>query len=341
MIESLTVAEQQLLIAVSTLQERGEAADTAAIDALAEGYFGIYREVCPSAYGRLVARGLLLCEPGSYALSLVGQPLAARLRAENPRHRYFYDEYFTRCATSRAHAAFCERVYGRDLCQHGMMDMRQLGKLIDVLGLDAGSRVLELGCGNGLVAEHISDATRAHVTGIDTSSVGIRQATERTQAKRSRLAFACGDMRQFDYPLAAFDTAIAIDTLYYVADLELFLARLQPAIVPGGQVAAFVSSWVGAQGDRASLRPDQTPFARALCSLGWAYRTWDFSAQEADHWRLKFQVAAELEADFVAEGNAFLFHKRFIEAEYHQTYVDCGCVSRYLYLAEVPDARTH
>jgi cyclopropane fatty-acyl-phospholipid synthase-like methyltransferase len=104
-------------------------------------------------------------------------------------------EYFTRAETSEAHARFCALVYGRDLCQHGMMDMAQLDALIAALGLGAGSRVLELGCGNGRIAEYISDVTGANVFGVDSSTVGIRQAIERSVAKRDRLAFCAATWR--------------------------------------------------------------------------------------------------------------------------------------------------
>jgi MCRA family len=47
----------------------------------------------------------------------------------NPHHVRFYNEFFARAATSKAHARLCERAYGRDLCQHGMMDMAQLDQI--------------------------------------------------------------------------------------------------------------------------------------------------------------------------------------------------------------------
>ena len=38
-----------------------------------------------------------------------------------------------------------------------------------VLELDETDRVLELGCGNGLITEYISDTAGAHITGLDIS----------------------------------------------------------------------------------------------------------------------------------------------------------------------------
>ena len=38
-----------------------------------------------------------------------------------------------------------------------------------------------------------------------------------------------------------------------------------------------------------------------------------------------------MQAEFEAEGNVYLYQRRWIEAEYHRAYVEPGNVSRYLY----------
>jgi cyclopropane fatty-acyl-phospholipid synthase-like methyltransferase len=67
--------------------------------------------------------------------------------------REFYDKFYAAMATGRAHAEFCERVFGHNLCQHGFADMAQLDAVLDVTGLGPGRRTLDLGCGNGPIAE--------------------------------------------------------------------------------------------------------------------------------------------------------------------------------------------
>ena len=36
----------------------------------------------------------------------------------------FYTRFYRAVATSAANAEYCERVYGRNLCQHGFADLR-------------------------------------------------------------------------------------------------------------------------------------------------------------------------------------------------------------------------
>jgi cyclopropane fatty-acyl-phospholipid synthase-like methyltransferase len=147
----------------------------------------------------------------------------------------FYEQFYRATATSAAHAVLCERAYGRNFAQHGFADIEQMDALIRVAGLMPGSRVLELGCGNGSIAEYISDATGARVTGIDYAPTAIAQARERTLEKADRLSFLTCEMSALPFPPASFDAVIAIDTLYF-ADLDVMLARLRELLAPAGQI---------------------------------------------------------------------------------------------------------
>jgi len=330
----LTEAEKQVLIALAELAARGRPDDGDALEALGRDCFGAYLVNWSSAYSRLARRGILEQRSSGYRIAPAWQALGDLLRAENPRYLYFYDEFFARAQDSQAHAAFCEQVYGRNLCQHGMMDMSQLDMLLDVLDLDKGQRVLELGCGNGMVAEYISDISRAHLVGIDTSAVGIRQAAERTRRKRARLSFLRADMRALPFAAGAFAAAIAIDSAYYAGHLEQWIGWLREVVRGGGHMAVFFSAWARADEPLDRLQPDQNRLAQALKAHSLRYRTWDFTASEIQHWQRKLQAATALRAAFEAEGNAFLYRKRWIEAEYHRPYVEVGRVSRYLYDVE-------
>ena len=48
----------------------------------------------------------------------------------------FYNEFYRRAKESEAHSELCRNVYGQDFCQHGMLDMNQLDKLIEVSRFD-------------------------------------------------------------------------------------------------------------------------------------------------------------------------------------------------------------
>jgi len=87
----------------------------------------------------------------------------------------FYTRYYAAVATSRANAAYCQRLYGLNLCQHGFAEVAHLDQMIGICSLNPQNRLLDLGCGNGLIAEYISDRSGAHVTGIDFIPEAIQQ----------------------------------------------------------------------------------------------------------------------------------------------------------------------
>jgi hypothetical protein len=116
-----------------------------------------------------------------YSITEAGNAYLDAVRGED------FGEGLLRIDDSKAYSRFCELVYGTDLCQFSMVSMDQLAKLIELLDLDAGSRVLDLGCSVGRITEHISDATGAHVTGLDFAAPAIRRAQERTRDKNQRL----------------------------------------------------------------------------------------------------------------------------------------------------------
>jgi hypothetical protein len=45
--------------------------------------------------------------------------------------RDWYTRYYQATKTSRAYAAFCQRVFGQDWSQHGFADMDQIARLLD------------------------------------------------------------------------------------------------------------------------------------------------------------------------------------------------------------------
>jgi SAM-dependent methyltransferase len=329
----LSEAEKQVLIAVLELTEKNESPDRERLEKLACEYFRQYRVDWAGAFDSLADQGLLTGDGDGYSLTEQGQAQARPLRQARPALWYWYSNYYAAMKHSQAHAAFCERVYGKNLCQHGYMTMQQLYKLMEVANLSDKSRVLELGCGNGLVAETISDATQAHIHGVDYIPEAIRQAQERTQAKRKRLTFSVGDMNALGFAPNSFGTVVAVDTLYF-SDLEDTIGQLKALLRPGGQIVTFYNLILWNEtDDKTTLLPDRTPLADALNKHRLTFQTWDFTRAEYERSQLIRQIAGEFKAAFEAEGYLFLYENRMVEAEGNVKFFESGRTSRYLYRA--------
>lgn len=97
----------------------------------------------------------------------------------------------------------------------------------------AGLKIIDVGCGAGLVAEPIS-RLGAEVIGID--------ASERNVAVAERHARASGASAHYRYALpeecghlaGTFDAALSLEVVEHVADLPAFLEALARLVAPGG-----------------------------------------------------------------------------------------------------------
>ena len=184
------------------------------------------------------------------------------------------------------------------MSQHGFSDLDQLHRMLALVNLTPASRVLDIGCGNGKIAEYISDLTQATVTGIDYAPAAITQAEQRTKAKSSRLHFYVGNIEDLDLGDALFDVILSIDSIFFGKNLGTTLARLKLLLRPGGQMAVFC-------GDDLSA---------VLRQNGLSAKVYDLSRENYEHLQLKHRVAGELQESFAAEGNTFIWENLMTES---------------------------
>ena len=93
-------------------------------------------------------------------------------------------------------------------------------------------RFLEVGCGQGELAERVQREVRADVVAIDQSE----RMVELTRARG--VDARVGDVQQLEFPDASFDCAVAAWMLYHVADVERALDELARVLEPGGTLVA-------------------------------------------------------------------------------------------------------
>jgi SAM-dependent methyltransferase len=114
---------------------------------------------------------------------------------------------------------------------------RQVDRLIEWLGLRAGSSLLDMTCGPGLVARAFS-SRGISVTGVDIAPAAIRHAREITAGMPC--TFIESDVRDVELPDGAFDAAVYLYGQCEVArpdDLIGILGRIRNALRPGATLA--------------------------------------------------------------------------------------------------------
>jgi SAM-dependent methyltransferase len=248
----------------------------------------------------------------------------------------FYTSFYSVVEHSPAHHAFCERVYGRDLCQHGFADLEQLDLLLQVTGFSAGQRALDLGCGNGMISEYLSDASLAHLTGLDFIPIAISRALERTRGKRDRLDFMVGDINQLELQSQGFDIIFSIDSIYFSRDYTTTIQALNTTLTPTGQIGILYSygrePWVPVEEfPKENLPPDRTPLAEALKANQLSFCATDLTAQDYALALRRKEVLLELKPQFEQEGIMFVYENRLGDAQGVSQAIEQGLHARYLY----------
>jgi 2-polyprenyl-3-methyl-5-hydroxy-6-metoxy-1,4-benzoquinol methylase len=211
-----------------------------------------------------------------------------------------------------------------------MTTMEQLDALLAVLALQPGQRVLDVGCGIGRIAEYIADVTGAHVTGLDFAGPALRRARERTAGKAERLTYVQGSLNRLGTLADRFDAVIALDSLYFAADLEATLRAMQ-ALASPGHLGIMWSQAVREGEDLDGLRPQRTQLGRALTAAGLSYATIDYTEADRRQWRRRMEALGQLKTMFAAEGSTRQYETMLRETQHVLHAVDGQRVSRFLY----------
>lgn len=233
-----------------------------------------------------------------------------------------FSKMYAATSESKAYTIFCERVYGRDLCQANMMDEEQLQFLIYQLKLNETHHVLDLGCGIGKITEYIHESTKANMTGIDFAFGAIELAKRRTK-DNDNINFISANLNDLKNSIhKKFDVILLIDSLYFVSDIENFIQTLKRHLKPNGTLAIFYTS-----SNPSSKMEEQ------LKKSDFEYRSFDFTNNERKIWEQTIIVADELKDYFIKEGNLDIYYGRMSEAKRSLSKQPCSNISRYLYLA--------
>nr|WP_286197509.1 class I SAM-dependent methyltransferase [Variovorax boronicumulans] len=125
--------------------------------------------------------------------------------------------------------------------------------LIEAGLIPPGSRVLDIGCGQGLLTSLLASTgaqaragrwpaawppapAPAQVTGIELMPRDVERARAALAPLGAQARFVCGDMRSTAFPPA--DAVVILDVLHYItiAEQNAVLARVRAALPPGGRL---------------------------------------------------------------------------------------------------------
>jgi 2-polyprenyl-6-hydroxyphenyl methylase / 3-demethylubiquinone-9 3-methyltransferase len=106
------------------------------------------------------------------------------------------------------------------------------GEVNSLKALD-GLRVLDLGCGGGLLSEPLH-RMGAELVSIDASEDGIRAAREHAGANGMKMDYRCTTAEELAAAGEKFDIVVAMEIIEHVASVDDFLDTCSALVKPGG-----------------------------------------------------------------------------------------------------------
>lgn len=110
-------------------------------------------------------------------------------------------------------------------------------RAIDLLDLEDGIRVLDLGFGGGLALDMLLDRG-VQVTGVDRAPAMVAAATTRHRdaIAAGRLTVAEGDVAALPLAAASVERVLTINTVYFWSDLAAAFAEIHRVLTPKGKL---------------------------------------------------------------------------------------------------------
>ena len=102
-----------------------------------------------------------------------------------------------------------------------------------------GLRILDVGCGGGLMSEALA-RRGAHVVGVDASPGNVAAARLHAQSHNVTVDYRLGEPAEVLSAQERFDVVLALEVVEHVSDVPAFLSTASALLAPGGML--FVST---------------------------------------------------------------------------------------------------
>jgi SAM-dependent methyltransferase len=108
-------------------------------------------------------------------------------------------------------------------------------KFLNYLPKEHETTILELGCGNGWLANLLATKGQAKVTGVDVNEAELLQAS-RVFSNSPNVLFVLADIMTASMPYNRFNYIVLAGSLQYFSDLRSLITRLLTLLGPAGEI---------------------------------------------------------------------------------------------------------
>ncbi len=200
-------------------------------------------------------------------------------------------------------------------------------------GIDAQSKLLDVGCGSGTTAMWLSREFGCQVAGLDLSGVRIANAQESLEAQsaevQGRTEFHKGSATDLPFAENTFTHAWSQATVYHVPDKEAVLREVYRVLQPGG---AFVFDDLTKPQSNISAAAQKFVYERLLYDTDFSFGSYQQSLRDAgfeiieahdlsEHLKTSYECLSELSAQADAEHPEHRERFQYLEEAYRETAV--------------------
>jgi len=114
-----------------------------------------------------------------------------------------------------------------------------IGQAFGALGLRQGAKVLDVGCGRGVLLDRLGVSYRTVGFGIDVSAESLRQARREAQSGNQ---VARSDARRMPFADDSFDLVVSMDVLEHIPESNRAIDEMVRVIRPGGTLVCYAVS---------------------------------------------------------------------------------------------------
>lgn len=140
---------------------------------------------------------------------------------------------------SDVYAEVRREAFGEDIGQNSWLTREELDRFATELELGVSSRVLEIGCGSGGPALHLTRSTGCALVGIDLNEEGVANATRiaREAELDGRASFIHADAaKPLPFESDSFASILCIDAVNHLVDRPALLGEWWRVLAPAGRV---------------------------------------------------------------------------------------------------------
>ena len=105
--------------------------------------------------------------------------------------------------------------------------------LFDQVNIDNVQRVLEVGCGNGVLSSYLAEKHGWNVTGIDIDPDQIKIA-KKIHKENDSLKFVEADATELPYENNEFDLTLSFDVLHHIPNWDMAIKEINRVLRPEG-----------------------------------------------------------------------------------------------------------